>query len=469
VELERDTAVAERDDDDQAHRDVTVSQTARHDTGKRLLNTPEPGIVTIYAGEAACFALRVVRGACVIGRGTECDVVIDDRRASRRHTELSFDGEHWLVRDLGSHNGTFLDGERVTAGSSANREAVLAIAGALFLLSADVRPLIAGAIELIDTIVVGPQLRTIWNTIAQLAKRSKLLHLTGETGTGKEVAARHFHASSGHGKHPFVAVNCAAIQPALAERLLFGARRGAYSGADADSDGYLIAADGGTLFLDEIGELSADVQAKLLRAIETGEVMSLGAAKARKVDIAICSATHADLRARVADRRFREDLYFRIAQPAVELPPLRARREDIPWIIGTTLRRVSRLKAHTSYVEAALLRPWPGNARELVNAVASAAHGICDDRRLVASDLGELVGRAIGAAVPQALATATESANEDDTVLAALKRARGNISRAALALGLHRNQLRRWLERHQVDARSFKRRGVIVGNGEHGE
>src|SRR5262249_55632284 len=159
----------------------------------------------------------------------------------------------------------------------------------LFLLCADLRPFVRARVEVLHDLVVGPRLRRVWDEIA--AQRANL-HLTGETGAGKELAARHFHRSGPTPDGPFVAVNCATIPAAIAERLLFGARRGAYSGADSDSEGYLQAADGGTLFLDEVAELEAPVQAKLLRVLETREVLPLGATRPKKLDLRVCSATH---------------------------------------------------------------------------------------------------------------------------------------------------------------------------------
>src|SRR5262249_24295980 len=161
------------------------------------------------------------------------------------------------------------------------------------------------------------------------AAPSHPLPIFGETGSGKEGAARQFHAASSRRAGPFIAVNCATIPPLLAERLLFGARKGAFSGADANVEGYIQAADKGTLFLDEISELQPGVQAKLLRVLQSREVFPLGASRGTQVDVAICSATHRDLRAEVAAGRFRDDLFCRICRPMVELPPLRARPKDI--------------------------------------------------------------------------------------------------------------------------------------------
>jgi transcriptional regulator with PAS, ATPase and Fis domain len=178
-------------------------------------------------------------------------------------------------------------------------------------------------------------MQRIYAAIADAARDSRTLLVVGPTGAGKELAARHFHRAGPRPQGPFVAVNCATIPAGLAERVLFGAVRGAYSGADSNADGYVHAADGGVLFLDELGELELTVQAKLLRFLETREVYAVGATRPRTVDVRVCSATHRDLRAMAGRREFREDLYFRLGRPQVALPaapppprggPLAARR-----------------------------------------------------------------------------------------------------------------------------------------------
>jgi transcriptional regulator with GAF, ATPase, and Fis domain len=281
--------------------------------------------------------------------------------------------------------------------------------------------------------------------------------------------AQAFHRAGPRAARPLVPVNCAAIPHALAERLLFGARRGAYSGADADAIGYLQEADGGTLFLDEVAELDLQVQAKLLRVLESKEIMPLGASKPRTVDFALCSATSKDLRALVAAGTWREDLYFRIARPAVTLPALRDRPEEIPALIAHELARLPPPApgAHISFVEQCLLRPWPGNARELlaeVRAAAQAPRG--GGHRLTARHLAETAGSVFSAAaldVPAAPPSRDTSPPDPpqkrmpridvawrQRIEDALRANGGNITAAARALGLHRNQMRRLLERHGI-------------------
>jgi transcriptional regulator with PAS, ATPase and Fis domain len=395
----------------------------------------------------------MARAPIVIGRGDDCDIVIDDRRASRRHAEVRFEAGAWVVADLGSHNGTFVDGARLEQPIRVTTDAVLATGNTVFLLLRDTRPVESG-VEVRDRIVHGPRLAALWDRVVSFARRSPVLHVLGETGSGKDLVARHFHSCrTPHG--PFVAINCATIPPLLAERLLFGARKGTYSGADADSDGYLITADGGVLFLDEIGDLPLEVQAKLLRVIETREVLPLGATKPRVLELSICSATHVDLRTAVTQGRFREDLYFRIANPVVEVPPLRKRREEIPWLVATALEGTG-VRAHASFVEAALTRPWPGNVRELATAVTTAATQVKPPENLLKmADLGERVGVWLPS-TPESARSLQPSDPEMVAICEALGKENGNVTRAAKSLGLHRNQLRRWLKRNNIDFRHFK-------------
>jgi DNA-binding NtrC family response regulator len=427
----------------------------------------EPGLVKVFASGGATFEpIPIVESRLVIGRGEECHLRLDDARASRTHAEITCAGGRFTVRDLGSRNGTFLDGERIGTLAVMEDGSVLTIGSTVMLLFTDVRALLGKTIEVVGNVIVGPRLRPAWQAILQAAQSSNMLHITGDTGTGKELAARLFHESSERAKRAFVAVNCAAIPPAIAERLIFGAQKGAYSGADVTSEGYLGAADGGTLFLDEVAELPLEVQAKLLRAIEAREVMPLGAAKPRRVDVAICSATHTDLRAHVTAGKFREDLYFRLSVPAVALPPLRDRREEIPWIVEHTLKRLAPdHPAHVSLIEETLLRPWPGNVRELILEVTAAARSVSEpDGRVEAGHLAERAGTAIlvaGGSSGQhrhitplpAPIPATEL--DRQAIIDGLKRENGNVTRAARALGLHRTQLRRLIARHQIDPKQL--------------
>jgi DNA-binding NtrC family response regulator len=285
------------------------------------------------------------------------------------------------------------------------------------------------------------------------------LLISGESGTGKEIAARAFHAAEPKPGAPFIAVNCATIPKDLAERLLFGSRRGAYSGA-IDASGYAQAANGGTLFLDEVAELPAEVQTKLLRMLEAREVVRLGATSPERVDVRVCAATWRDLREAVAAAGFREDLYFRIGQPEVRLPPLRERVEEIPWHIRQVLDEspASRqLAVSAAFIEACALRRWPGNVRELRSEVRRAcAAKLADDRQLDARDLAPTAGLPFPVQPP----AAARVIGVEDEIAAALRAERGNVLGAARRLGVQRNKIRRWLERHGLDAHHFKERDI---------
>jgi len=229
---------------------------------------PTPGLVLVFfsADLPRCDVIPLQRDPLAIGRGEIPGVSLDDPQMSRRHAHVRHAEGRWEIADLGSRNGTWVDGERLTGARAGAGLRVLRTGASVFLLQADVEPFRAGVSTAGGTIL-GPALLRAWEAIARAARLGGTLHITGESGAGKERAARAFLDFGPRRGGPFVAVNCAAIPQALAEGLLFGARKGAYSGAAADAEGYVQAAHRGVLFLDEVAELSLDVQAKLLRAM----------------------------------------------------------------------------------------------------------------------------------------------------------------------------------------------------------
>ena len=410
-----------------------------------------------------------------LGRDGLLALGIQDERVSRRHLLVQVAGTDVTIADRGSSNGTFVDGKPLTApwsgevraapssGAMTATPRVIRIGRTLMLLVPDVQPHLDPGLKARGDLVVAPAVGMLHRHLAALARAGHGVLLMGETGTGKEVAARTYHEAGPHPGGPFVAVNCATVPQSLAERLLFGARRGAYSGATHDAPGYLQAADGGTLFLDEIGELDLVVQAKLLRVLETREVTMLGDTRARPVDIRVCTATLRDLRAEVAAGRFREDLYFRVG-PEVRLPPLRDWPEAIPWLIAHVLRAASHapVEAALGFVERCLLLPWPGNVRQLVKIVQAAAVAVAAGGQRVVEEeqLEAVAGPLTGAAPPPTGAAASPAAapappldmtGEERALHAALVEERGNVKRAADRAGVSRSKLRRFIEKHRID------------------
>lgn len=414
--------------------------------------TALPGAVCIaIAGEPRMRAAPIDRGRLVLGR--EGGLGIDDERASREHAELRWAGGQFTVRDLGSKNGTFVDGVQAEQPITAMPGAVVRIGRSLVLLVADVRPFdrVRETAMAAGELVIGPHLQLALDEVGRSAARGETLALRGESGSGKELAARTYHAASGRATGPFVALNCAAIPEGVAERVLFGAKKGAFSGAVADAEGSLVTADQGTLFLDEVAELVPAVQAKLLRVLETREVLALGATRARPIDLRVVVATHRDLRAEVAAGRFREDLYFRVGRPCVVLPPLRERREEIPWLVARACSSVrAGLVVQTQLLEACCTRPWPGNVRELLAELRHAAGEAVGQGadRVGLEHLAEDAGLPIASPPSESEAAVAERTLDRAAIEAALQRCGANVSAAARELGLHRTQLYRLMKRH---------------------
>jgi transcriptional regulator with GAF, ATPase, and Fis domain len=413
-----------------------------------------PGVVVVYS--ARCPLLRVVPlegGKLTLGRMSELGAPAPDGRMSREHAQMSFDGREWTIRDLGSHNGTFVDGVRLTGEARFASPHCVRMGQTIVLPRANVLPFMKAPPLVQDGLVVGPTLRRALDAIAHHAVRGENVLCVGESGAGKELAAKTFHASSPNQRGPFVPVNCAAIPQGVAERLLFGAKRGAYSGADADSIGYVQSAHNGVLFLDEFGELDLEVQAKLLRALETKEILPLGAARGVRVDVLFCFATHRELRAAVAKGAFRADLLYRISQAEVVVPPLRERAEEIPWLISLELERSApEILISAEIVEACILRHWPGNVRELLGEIRKAAKAARDNgaHSLRSEYLPEHAGKVV---VGQAEAREPEGAAVVGISRAELERALSGASTAAEAaqrLGVHRSHLYRLLKRYGI-------------------
>lgn len=336
----------------------------------RIRVSPAAGAGAPAPREALTF--RLDAGTATIGAASSCDVVVDDDAVSRRHLELELVPEGVLVRDLGSRNGTFYLGQRVER-MIASPGAVLRIGGTTIAI--DVSP---DAIEVDEPLRLGgfrgmigacPAMQRLFGRIARLDGTLVPILLLGETGAGKELVARALHEGSRAAEGPFVAMNCGAIARELVGSTLFGHRKGAFTGATDARRGAFGAADGGTLLLDEIGELPLEMQPALLRALESGEITPLGEDTSRRVSVRVIAATNRDLAAEMRAGRFREDLFYRIGAVTVVVPPLRERSDDIS-LLAEAFARQEGSPGLPADVHAALTQQsFPGNVRELRNAV----------------------------------------------------------------------------------------------------
>jgi Nif-specific regulatory protein/two-component system response regulator HydG len=315
------------------------------------------------------------------------------------------------------------------------------------------------------------RMREVRRVVERAAELDVPILIHGETGTGKELVAQAIHAHSARAGGPMVVVNCASVAASLLESELFGHVRGAFSGATADRVGLVQSAEGGTLLLDEIGEMPVELQAKILRVLQFKEVRKVGSDRVEKVDVRILAATHRDLRARIKDGQFREDLYYRLNVVTVALPPLRDRREDIPDLARHFLAKFAQeavraeARLDDAAMEALARRDYPGNIRELENLLIRAA-ALCESGVIRATDVAPSSDGRSDARSPRTgdeyqarKAEAVDAAVDKVTVAflhEVLSRAGGNVSRAAEEAGVNRSWLQTLATKHGVDPARYR-------------
>ena len=306
-----------------------------------------------------------------------------------------------------------------------------------------------------------PSMLEVERLVGKVAPTDSTVLITGESGTGKGVAARLIHDQSGRRDGPFLQVNCSAVPEQLLESEFFGHTKGAFTGADHARKGLFLQADGGTLFLDEISELPLHMQTKLLHMVEDKEIRPLGSEQVRRVDTRIIAATNSDLAARVGEGKFREDLYFRLSMFQIQMPPLRERREDIPGLIRFLLRRMKsgadgmqEMEIDPLAEELLLGYGWPGNVRELENVINRACI-LAEDDRVGVADLPSTILRATpstaagSASAPEGNLREQIRKLETDILLRAIDEAGGDRRLAAQRLGIGLSSLYRKLEEMQ--------------------
>lgn len=407
-----------------------------------------------------------VRDQAVIGREEGSDMVVTAEQVSRRHALVRRNGPLLVVEDLGSRNGTYVDGRRVEkapleAGSLLRVGEALALAWALIDRDAQ------GFGELAPGLFGGPTLARRMRDLARVAASDLAVIVQGRTGCGKEVVARALHRLSGQ-QGQFVPINCAALPSSLAESQLFGHKRGAFTGAERNEIGFIGSANGGTLFFDEVLDLELPIQAKLLRVLQEHEYVPVGETRGIPVSLRIVAASQRPLEQAVAAGEFREDLFARLNGYRFALPTLAERREDVPYLLHHFLSNRFGGRppvVRSRLVEALCLHAWPRNVRELETVAKrlSVLHG--HESELRYEHLADVLD-----ATAESDAGAREStAPEDDAgreLVAALSENGGNVVRAAQKLGISRARAYRLMlalgidaERYRSDALSRKRRG----------
>jgi transcriptional regulator with GAF, ATPase, and Fis domain len=406
-----------------------------------------------------------------VGKAEENDLVLKEETVSRVHFEIVRDAKGYLLRDLRSTNGTFLDGAEIKEAYIRSGSVISAGAAQLkfqpFEERIEILP--SDRESLGEMVGKSTRMREIYGLIERIAPTDATVLIDGETGTGKDLVARTIHGLSRRKGGPFIVVDCGAVTGTLIESELFGHEKGAFTGASNTRQGAFELANTGTVFLDELGELSLDLQPKLLRVLEQRELRRVGGTKTIKVDIRVVAATKKDLRSEVEKGKFREDLFFRLSVVPITIPPLRARREDVPLLVQQFLTRMAPDGGNPPTVDDATMaamqaHDWPGNVRELRNVMERAIAIGADPQRLIAP-----LGAAAGSLA--SLPGSTAQGYDFDPTLPfrdqkerwsdeferryltwLLGRAEGNISKAARDADMDRKYLHKLLKKHGIVA-----------------
>ena len=456
-----------------------------HLTGTRIQRDVKPATVNLrrcklvvikgpQRGTEQLIASDVIR----VGKAEDNDLTVTDETVSRVHLEIVRDAKGYLLRDLGSTNGTFLDGAEIK--EAYLRAGSIVSAGATELkftpFEERIEILPSDKEALGEMVGRSAEMREIFGLVERIAPTDATVLIEGETGTGKDMIARTLHLLSPRRDAPFIVVDCGAVSGTLIESELFGHEKGAFTGAVSSRQGAFELADGGTVFLDELGELSLDLQPKLLRVLEQRELRRVGGNQLRKTNVRVIAATRKDLRSEVEKGKFREDLYFRLNVVPIVAPSLRDRKGDIPALVSHFLAKLSSPEGAAATLSddtmaAMMAHDWPGNVRELRNVIERALALGADPGHLVAP-LGDRPLQRFDSRREQ---PREEIGHQDDEqwfspdrsfrehkeqwterfeeryVRWLLRRADGNISRAARAADMDRKYLHKLLKKYDVD------------------
>ena len=419
----------------------------------------------VVSGQLQGHEFIINKDLFTLGSDPHNDLALADSTISKRHCEISVDGNGYLIRDLESTNGTRVHGVRITSAYLApGAEIQIGKTRLVFCPLSESNDIPLSRNENFGAMLGRSMaMRRIFYLAETYAPTDATIMISGETGTGKEILAEEIHRHSLRRDKPFIVIDCAAMARDLIESELFGHVRGAFTSANADREGAFELADGGTVFLDEIGDLSPELQPKLLRVLEKREIRRVGENRIRKIDVRILCATNRKLPTEVNEGRFREDLYYRLSVVQMELPPLRQRRDDVPLLVKKFLldlhgpsametvadfdRTMNILKRHD----------WPGNVRELRNLIEAAFYSaqrpidlstFLSFGRLHANHKSE-PDVSVHADKPFKNAKIEMIENFEKTYLQdLLARNHANIAQSAREAGIERSYLQRLLKKH---------------------
>jgi DNA-binding NtrC family response regulator len=412
-----------------------------------------------HGGHRSTQSRTIPRGGVLLGRGVAVfDVPFDDPGMSVQHAEIRIESGTAVLRDLGSAAGTGLNGQPLHGAHSLVQGDVLRMGDTLLVYTRstsadDIERSVGAEPELTGT---SPSVAAVRNSIDAVAPHRRTVVVTGETGTGKEIVARQIHRRSGR-PGPFVAVSCGAFTEGLLASELFGHVRGAFTGAVQDQQGLFRSARGGTLLLDDVAEIPLSLQPTLLRVLETWQVRPVGSTRDVDVDVRVVATTNRELLAMVQEGLFRPDLYARLAQWTIRLPPLRERREDIPALTRALLGRCDAAERPLTpdLQEALLVHDWPMNVRWLLNVLSVAA--IVTPSGALA--LGDEVRSALRKDLPDNAAPRQETQELDKAGLEELlRRFQGRVAEMSRHMGITRPKLYRLLWAQGLDPAQFRGR-----------
>ncbi|MCC7459799.1 MAG: sigma 54-interacting transcriptional regulator [Proteobacteria bacterium] len=390
----------------------------------------------------------VTKSTFTMGKNQDNDIVVFDEYVSGYHCKIEFRDSKFFIKDLGSTNGTFVHGKRVVEAYINDGTPIeLGRAKFQFLIHNESQEMLPPPKEdyFCGMISKDKSMKEIFGLIQTLQNNTTPVLIQGETGTGKELIARAIHENSPRKSKRFISVNCGAIAKELIESELFGHEKGAFTGAVASREGLFELADGGTLFLDEIGELPMDLQPKLLRVLENGELRRVGSSKNTTVDVRIIAATHRNLGEQIINQKFREDLYYRIYVLPITLPSLRDRKGDIEHLVEHFLKSAKPITEDA--LSKLIAHNWPGNVRELKNVIERALV-ISSSRETI--DVQHVQFAQIGTKTMPRTGIITLEEMEKMTIIDALNKNRWKKTETAQKLGIAKSTLHEKVKKYGI-------------------